>query len=274
MGSLLIEKGMVSGEVPELWNIERASDIQDIHLAYLNSGADAVLTNTFGATPLRLSESNIKDLTEEIVSNAVINARKATNSNQFVIGDIGPTGLFLPPMGKTSEQELFDSFKIQAHYLLKAGVDAILIETMSDLREVTTAIEAVRSLDSSIMVIASMTFDLKKKGFFTIMGNTPSSSFLALEKAGADIVGANCTLNSAQMVQLCRETIGSTNLPLIFQPNAGQPEIQNEEVVYPETPTEFANNLKLMIDLGANIVGGCCGSSPKHIQETSKLIRG
>ncbi|MCE7734200.1 MAG: methionine synthase I, cobalamin-binding domain-containing protein [Candidatus Heimdallarchaeota archaeon] len=273
MGSLLIAKGMVSGDVPELWNVERASDVQEIHLSYLNNGADAVLTNTFGGTPLRLNESNIKERTKELVSNAVVNARIATNSNQFVIGDIGPTGLFLPPMGKITEHGLFESFKIQATHLINESVDAILIETMSDLREAIAAVKAVRTIDQNVMIIASMTFDLKKKGFFTIMGNNPSSSFSTLEGAGADIVGANCTLDSAQMVQLCKETIGSTNLPLIFQPNAGQPKIHNGEVIYPETPKEFAENLKQMVDLGASIVGGCCGSSPEHIHEASELIK-
>lgn len=272
MGSLLIQKGMKSGDIPELWNIEHASDICDIHQKYLKSGADAILTNSFGGTPLRLKESNLEDRTEDLISHAVKNARRAVQNNQFVIGDIGPTGLFLPPMGKISERELFESYKIQANYLISEGVDAILIETMSDLREAIQAVKAVRFIDKNIIIIASMTFDQKKKGFFTIMGNTPSSCFIALEEAGANIIGANCTLNSAQMVQLCRETVGSTNLPLIFQPNAGQPEIQNGKVVYPETPSEFADNLKKMIDLGAKIVGGCCGSGPEHISEVRKLI--
>lgn len=273
MGSLLIDKGMKSGEVPELWNTGRANDISDIHKNYLKSGANAVLTNSFGGTPLRLNESNLHDRTKELISNAVKNAKDSVQTNQYVIGDIGPTGFFLPPMGKISEQEMFESFREQAKYLINEGVDAVLIETMSDLREAVQAIKAVRAIDENVIIITSMTFDLKKRGFFTLMGDKIATSFAALEAAGADIVGANCTLNSDQMVQLCKEAVKSTSLPLIFQPNAGQPELQNGKVIYPESPKEFAQNLKLMIDMGASIVGGCCGSSPDHILEASKLIK-
>lgn len=273
MGSFLIAEGLQSGEIPELWNIENSEIITSIHKKYLDSGADAILTNTFGGSSLRLKEFGVEDRVEEIIINAVNNAKRATNGDKLIIGDIGPTGLFLPPVGNVQEADYFSSFQEQGQLLVNAGVDAILIETMSDLREAVQAVEAIRSFNDKIPIIATMTFDKKKKGYFTLMGNTPLESFRALEVAGANIVGANCTLNSADMVELVKEAVNLTQLPLLFQPNAGQPTVIQGQVVYPENPSEFAENITKIVNLGVKLVGGCCGTTPEHIYNMNLKLR-
>ncbi|MCY3410560.1 MAG: homocysteine S-methyltransferase family protein [Candidatus Heimdallarchaeota archaeon] len=267
MGSMLIARGMTTEDVPELWNIKRSTEVQEIHQNYAKAGADLILTNTFGASPLKLGEKGVENVSE-IISKAVENARSAS---RFVIGDIGPTGKFLSPMGTITEQELFDTFYTQAKLLIQSGVDGILIETMYDLREAIAAVQAVRAIDTNIPVMATMTFDRKKRGFFTIMGNTPEQCFSQLADEGASVVGANCTLSSEDMVELARISRDLTDLPLIFQANAGQPEIRGGEVMYPESPEVFANNMIEILEV-ADIIGGCCGTDYRHINKIKELM--
>lgn len=267
MGSMLIAKGMKMGDVPELWNINHQKDIIEIHQNYTNAGADAALTNTFGGSPIKLAEKGIENV-GEIISNAVANAK---NASEMVIGDIGPTGKFLPPMGKMSEEKLFETFQVQAKHLINEGVDAILIETMYDLREALAAIKAVRSVDNQITIMATMTFDKKKRGFFTIMGDQPQMCYDKLAEMGANIVGANCTLDSDDMLELARVSRELTDLPLLFQANAGQPEVRDGKVHYPQKMEHYAKN---MVDiLGyADLIGGCCGTTPEYIKKIKELM--
>ncbi len=268
MGSILISKGMKMEDVPELWNIKRKEDIIQIHQDYIDAGADLVLTNTFGGSPMKLSEKGLENIAE-IISSAVYNARKAS---EIVVGDIGPTGKFLAPMGKITEEELFVTFQLQAKYLIDAGVDVILIETMYDLREALAAVNAVRSLNIQIPVMATMTFDKKKRGFFTIMGDKPEKCYEELEKAGADIVGANCTLDSDDMLELAKISRTLTSLPLLFQANAGQPEMLDGKVHYAQTPDHYAKNMISILEY-ADIIGGCCGTTPAHIRKIREMMK-
>jgi methionine synthase I (cobalamin-dependent) len=272
MGSLLIDAGMKADEIPELWNIEHRDVIKDIQKGYFEAGADVILTNTFGGSGLKLMSKGFEDRVEEINNAAVSIAKSICPKDKYVAGDIGPTGLFLPPVGKCTEELYYKSFKNQAKALINSGVDLIVIETMYDLREATQAIRAVREINKGMPIIATMTFEKRKKGFFTIMGDTPNKAFKRLEEAGANVVGVNCTLNSNDMIELCKEVRNSTSLPLLFQPNAGQPEIVNENVVYPQTPTEFANDLKTLVTLGADMVGGCCGTTPEFIKKAYNTL--
>lgn len=267
MGSMLIAKGMKAGEVPELWNINRKDDIIEIHKNYIDAGADMILTNTFGGSPLKLAKNNIENILE-ITEQAVDNAKKAS---KFVIGDIGPTGEMIKPMGNITEEELYKTFQSQAELLITSGVNAILIETMYDLREAIAAVNAVRSVSENITIMATMTFDRKKRGFFTLMGDTPIRCYHELKEAGVDIVGANCTLDSDDMLELAIISRDLTDLPLLFQANAGQPQFVDGDVLYPQTPDHYAIKMVEILQY-ADIIGGCCGTTPEHIRKIRELM--
>lgn len=273
MGSMLIDAGMKPDECPELWNVDKSSIIKEVHQRYFDAGADVVLTNTFGGTEIKLGTKGLEKRAEELNKAAVRNARSICKANQYVAGDVGPTGKFLPPVGDITEGELYQSFSRQAGVLLQGGVDIIVIETMYDLREALQAVKAVRDISSSIPLVTTMTFEKKKRGFFTLMGDTPEKCFSALESSGVNIVGANCTLEARDMVELCKLVRDKTPLPLIFQPNAGQPDVIDAQVAYPQTPKEFARDIDQLVESGASVVGGCCGTTPAFIKEAWEVLR-
>lgn len=274
MGSQLIAQGLELGQTPELWNVDHPDRIQAIHASYFEAGADVVLTNTFGGTSVKLGEKKLGDRAEELNRQAVANARSACPPNGYVAGDIGPTGQFLPPVGKTTEEELYATYYGQAGVLLQAGVDLIVVETMYDLREATQAVRAVRDLDPAIPLIATMTFDHKKRGFFTIMGDRPALCFETLTQLGADVVGANCTLDSRDMVAFV-ESLGSLveDYILCLQPNAGQPKVVGGVTSYSQEPAVFAEDLATIVQAGVRVVGGCCGTNPDFISQAATKIR-
>ncbi|KPJ62344.1 hypothetical protein AMJ44_15710 [candidate division WOR-1 bacterium DG_54_3] len=275
MGSTLISLGLPEGECPESWNLTHPEVISDIHQKYLEAGADVIQTNTFGANRLRLASFGYNNRVEEINIRAVEIAKKVCPKDKFVAGDIGPCGDFLEPMGKFSIEELEKSFLEQAKALAppKGGVDFFSIETMCDLREAMIATEAIKTV-SDLPIFVSMTFDKKPKGYFTIMGNTISECATNLKKAGADVIGANCTLGSAEMIGLVEELRKGTDLPIIIQPNAGKPELIGGKLVYRQDPESFAEDIRKTVNAGANFVGGCCGTTHEFIREIHKRLFG
>jgi methionine synthase I (cobalamin-dependent) len=160
---------------------------------------------------------------------------------------------------------------LQAEYLISSGVDAILIETMYDLREAIAAVKAVRSVSDDITIMATMTFDKKKRGFFTIMGDIPSKCYHELKNSGADVVGANCTLDSDDMLELAILSRDLIDLQLLFQANAGQPQFVDGNVLYPQTPEHYANKMIEILQF-ADIIGGCCGTTPEYIKKIRELM--
>jgi 5-methyltetrahydrofolate--homocysteine methyltransferase len=224
---------------------------------------------------LRLASFGYNDKVEEINIRAVEIAKKVRPEDKYVAGDIGPCGGFLKPMGKFSIEELEKSFLEQAKALAppKGGVDFFSIETMCDLREALAAIKAVKTA-SDLPIFVSMTFDKKPRGYFTMMGNTISECATELKKAGADVIGANCTLGSAEMIGLVEKLRKSTDLPIIIQPNAGKPELICGELVYHQDPESFAEDIRKIVNAGANFVGGCCGTTHEFIREIYKRLLG
>ena len=275
MGSTLISLGLPEGECPESWNLTHPEVISDIHQKYLEAGADVIQTNTFGANRLRLASFGYNNRVEEINIRAVEIAKKVCPKDKFVAGDIGPCGDFLEPMGKFSIEELEKSFLEQAKALAppKGGVDFFSIETMCDLREAMIAIEVIKTV-SDLPIFVSMTFDKKPKGYFTLMGNTISECATKLKKAGADVIGANCTLGSAEMIGLVEELRKGTDLPIIIQPNAGKPELIGGKLVYRQDPESFAEDIRKTVNAGANFVGGCCGTTHEFIRVIHKRLFG
>jgi 5-methyltetrahydrofolate--homocysteine methyltransferase len=271
MGSMLIDAGLKIGAPPEEWNRSRPQVIRGIHTAYLEAGAQVIETNTFGCVPSRMTGFGLGESLAELNNAAVRLAREAVDSlaeaggERFVALSIGPTGKMLPPVGGATEAEIRADYEGQIGCLTEP-VDLILIETIFDLKEGLIALEAARKL-SEVPVAVTMTFNKNPRGFFTIMGNAAADSMRELERAGADIIGANCTLASREMVELAAVLRESTSLPLLCQPNAGSPTVRNGRPVYEQTAAEFAADAVRLYETGVNAVGGCCGTTPEFIRE-------
>lgn len=271
MGTQLIERGLQKGQCPELWNLERSDHIRKIHKNYLDAGADIIITNTFGGTSPKLAKFDLQDKMEEINRAGVEIAKSVCPENRYVAGDMGPVGLFLPPVGKASEEDFFNAYKEQARVLKEAGADLLIIETQYDIREAVQAVKAAKT--TGLPVFAAMTFEKKKRGYFTIMGNRPEECMKALAVAGADVVGANCSLECDEYLELTGLMKKASPVPILVQPNAGQPEMVNGKPTYRQTPEQFALRLKPLIEAGADIVGSCCGSTPEFTREIRLIIK-
>ncbi|MEE9379401.1 MAG: homocysteine S-methyltransferase family protein [Candidatus Lokiarchaeia archaeon] len=269
-GSELIKRGLKSGKIPDILNIEQPGVISDIHESYYNAGSDMCQTNTFGSTPLNLSHYNLEGRIEEIIEKALENITKVRPSERLIVGDIGPSGEFRPPVGNASSDQWYSSFLTQVK-LLEVGVDLWHIETISDLEEILAAIKAVREV-SKKPIIASITYKRTKRGFFTIMGDSLETCVRALNNEDVDVIGANCTLGSHDMVDLLKNAIDFADKPLSVKPNAGQPVIKGDQTYYEQPIEDFANDIKEMIELGAKIVGGCCGTSPQTLSAIREII--
>ena len=272
MGSELIARGLMSGEAPERWNLQRAADVAAVHRAYFEAGADVVHTNTFGGTPIRLAKAGLADSLAEVNRSAVELALDVRPAGCFLAGDLGPCGEMLAPIGKIGEEEVERSFELQAAALAEAGVDLLHVETMYDLREALAAVRGIRKA-CSLPLIVSMTYRSTKRGFFTEMGNAVSACVEQLAGAGVDAIGTNCSLEGPAMAELAGEMRGLTSLPLVFQPNAGKPELKQAEVVYDCTPEDFCASIEAIVDAGANGVGGCCGTTPAHIALIAEKLK-
>ncbi|MFP4498586.1 MAG: homocysteine S-methyltransferase family protein [Vulcanimicrobiota bacterium] len=271
MGTQLIAQGLRKGECPERWNMDRPGDLKQIHSAYFNAGADVVTTNTFGGTPAKLSNYKLEEKMELINKRAVELAKSVCPSEGYVAGDMGPTGYFLPPVGKAAKEDFTRNFKAQAGVLAEAGVDFLIIETQYDINEGLAALEAARA--TGLPVFITFTFEKKKRGFFTIMGNRVSQVMKELEKNGADVVGANCSLESRDYEELVQEIKESTDLPVLVQPNAGQPIMNADKVTYGETPQNFMKHISKLVKMGVNAVGACCGTTPDYTRVLAKELK-
>jgi 5-methyltetrahydrofolate--homocysteine methyltransferase len=271
MGSEIFKRGITPGKLPDTLNIEKPDLIYEIHKAYYNVGADMCQSNTFGASFLNLQIYKIESQIKEINERALENIKRACPPNRLIVADIGPSGEFRPPVGKATSDQWVSSFTKQAHFLEK-GVDLWHIETISDIEEMSAAIEAVRSI-SKKPIISSMTYKKTKRGFFTIMGDSLEKCVRIQEKAEVDVIGANCTLGSDEMVNLVEELTNLTEKPISAKPNAGQPRIDANKIAHYDQPIkEFVRDIHKIIELGAKVVGGCCGTSPDTIGEMRKVI--
>ena len=272
MGSMLIDQGLQGGQAPELWNLIHPDRIQKIHRAYFEAGADIASANTFGASASKLAQMGVTQSMEDINRAGVRLARQASSEGQYVAADFGALGEMLAPMGALSESDATAEFTRQAAVLEDEGVDLFIIETIFDLKLAICALEAIQSV-SEKPIICSMTFQQTPKGFFTIVGNSPEQSMTRLVEAGAWVVGANCSLGSGAMADLAARIRKSVDVPMIIQPNAGMPErTPDGNVIYPESEAVFAHNIKKIKELGVEIVGGCCGTTPAYIQRIKEIL--
>ncbi|MEE9409807.1 MAG: homocysteine S-methyltransferase family protein [Candidatus Heimdallarchaeota archaeon] len=271
MGSLLISQGLPAGIPPEIWNITNPDNIKRIHKEYFDAGSDVVLTNTFGGSRLKLVAYKQGNSIEEYNRKAVELAREVCSKEGYIAGDIGPSGAFLPPVGQATIEGFEENFAEQSQILSDAEVDLLFIETMVDLKEAETAVKAAKRV-SNLPIFASITYQKTKKGYYTIMGDSVEQCVNVLERAGADAIGANCTIGSDDMIDLIPQIKQFTQLPIISKPNAGKPQLIQGETVYQASPKEFADDILQMVKSGSCIVGGCCGSNPEFIKEIKQLV--
>lgn len=271
MGTMLMGAGLKAGESPELWNLEKSEMITTIHRRYYDAGADVVHTNTFGGNPVKLADKGLSDRMETINVAAAQLAREACPDGKLVAGDLGPTGKLIKPLGDLALEEAEDAFFNQVQALLKGGVDLISIETMFSLEEALAALRAAKRL-GNVPVIAALTFNRTKKGFFTVMGEGVPQVVSALEEGGADVVGTNCTLGSKDMIDLTAEIRATTTKPLLVQPNAGKPVTRKGVTSYLQSPMEFAEHGKRIRNAGADMIGGCCGTDHEFIGALARTL--
>jgi len=272
LGTLLMQHGLKHGDPPETFNLNRPQVLEEIASLYLDAGAEIITTNTFGASRLRLQQFSLEGQVDAINRRAVEAVRRAVGRKAYVSGSVGPTARLIQPLGETEPEEILSCFQQQIAALLAAGADMICIETMTDLREATLAIQAVRSLDARIPTMATMTFGKTPRGYFTVMGISVESASMELEEAGADIIGSNCGVGMDAMIGIAREFKRHTLLPVAVQSNAGLPVETDSGIEYPESADYFASKAAELLDLGVQIIGGCCGSGPEHIRAIRKLM--
>lgn len=271
-GTMLISEGLPPGHCLERLNLDSPERLEGLARSYVDAGSQIIQTNTFGGSPLKLALYGLDNQTEEINAAAVRIARRAAGDRVYVSGSCGPSGRLLEPYGDTNPKEVRDSFTRQIAAWVGAGVDIICIETMTDLSEASLAIAAARSVAPTTPIFASMTFDLTPRGFFTIMGVSVEQAAAGLAQAGADVVGSNCGNGMENMIRIAAEFRKHTTLPLLIQPNAGLPTMVDGRPVYSETPTQMADGYRQLLDLGVQVLGGCCGTTPAHIAALRQVV--
>jgi methionine synthase I (cobalamin-dependent) len=276
-GTMLQAAGLPRGCAPERWNLENPHAIIDLHRKYIDSGADIILTNTFGGTPIRLERDRLADKAYEINRTAAELAAQASQGKALVLGDIGPTGQLMKPYGPLQAEAAVEAFAVQASGLAEGGVDAIIIETMSDLKEVFAAIEGVKKA-CDLPILVSLSFDTNGH---TMMGVKPGTAAEEIWAAGVDAVGANCgrtLVENLAAVEAMREQVPEA--VLLAKPNAGLPRMETSssgelsltDLIYDVTPEIMAEYAVRFAEAGVKIFGGCCGSSPEHICAVADVL--
>lgn len=261
-GSQLQELGMKAGEIPEYYNIEHPKIIIDIHHRYLKAGADFITTNTFGANPLKLEQH--KYSYQEVILAAIQNAKEAKKikPDAYIALDIGPIGKLMEPMGTLTFDEVYQSVK-QMVELVKEDIDVVLFETMTDIYELKASILAVKEC-SDLPVFATMTFETNGR---SLSGCDPLTMVNVLEGLKVDALGINCSLGPNEMAPIIENILESTSFPVMIQPNAGLPLLEDGQTVYPMKADEFIEAIVPLVKKGIAIVGGCCGTTPEFIQK-------
>ena len=266
MGTMLQDLGNNEGGAPELWNVEHADVVEGVLEGYASSGSRLLTTNTFGGTSARLQMHGLEDRVEELNEAAAQLARRVADRHPgtFVLGDIGPSGELMEPMGDLTIDSAAEMFGEQIRGLVAGGVDGILIETMSDLSEVEAAVLAARKEAPGLPVLATLSFDTNLR---TMMGVSPAMAVQAMSEMGIDVVGANCGrgLDEMRIIAAQLAEAGAGRVRLMVQSNAGLPKLQGDTFIFDGTPEEMAAYAVEMRDLGFAVIGACCGSSPAHI---------
>lgn len=266
MGTMLQDLGNSEGGAPELWNVEHVDVVEGVLEGYASSGSRLLTTNTFGGTRARLQMHGLEDRVEELNQAAAALARRVADRHPgvFVLGDIGPSGELMEPMGDLTIDSAAEMFAEQIRGLVAGGVDGILIETMSDLSEVEAAVTAARKEAPGLPVFATLSFDTNLR---TMMGVSPAMAVQSMSDLGVDVIGANCGrgLDEMRIIAGQLAEAGAGRVRLMVQSNAGLPKLQGDSFVFDGTPEEMAAYAVEMRDQGFVVIGACCGSTPDHI---------
>jgi 5-methyltetrahydrofolate--homocysteine methyltransferase len=274
-GTELQHRGLEPGGCGECWNVDRPDAVRSIHRAYADAGAEVLLTNTFGGSRIALDRHGAGDRVAELNRAAARLARELAGGDRWVLGDMGPIGGFLEPLGEHTVAEVETAFREQAEALIEGGADGVLIETMTALDELSAAIRAAREAGAPF-VIASLAFDATRVGPRTMMGVSPEEAAAAAVEEGADALGANCGSGLdlggyADIIRRYRSAV--PDLPLLCRPNAGTPRRVGSEIVYDLGPEAMAAGAGGLVEAGVRVLGGCCGTSPEHIARLAALGR-
>ncbi len=265
MGTLLQVKGLPPSHPPVLCSVEHPDQVQRLHEAYIEAGADIIFTNTFGASRLRLEPHGWGDRVAELNRAAVRLAREAAQDRALVAGDIGPCGPAASTFRQLSRERAFSIFTEQVEALASAGVDLLAIETIADLKEMDVAVAAARSVAPALPILGSLTFDKDGK---LRSGESPALAARALETMGVEIAGANCSFGFRSLIPICEEMATATALPLALKPSAGVPPEP------PASPEEAADYARRLVEAGATLVGGCCGVGPAMLRAIARAVKG
>lgn len=269
-GSNLMAKGMPMGVCPEDWIYHHKEAIVSLQKAYVEAGTQILYAPTFTANRIKLAEYDMEDRLEELNRAMVRYSREAAGDRAFVAGDLTMTGRQLYPVGDLMFEDLVDVYKEQVRAILNEGVDLFVIETMMSLQECRAALLAVKET-CDLPVMISLTYNEDGR---TLYGTSPEIAMVVLEHMGADIVGVNCSTGPLAMIPLVKAMLPYADVPIMVKPNAGMPELENGETVYKMTPEEFADACEQLVDAGASVVGGCCGTRPDHIKALADRMRG
>jgi 5-methyltetrahydrofolate--homocysteine methyltransferase len=274
MGTFLHAKGLQGGECPESWCISHPKAVEEIAEAYVTAGSDLVETNSFGASSFKLKSYGLADKVHEINRAAAKLAKNIIGDKGYVAASVGPTGhIVIEEGGDTTAEQLYEAFKAQVVALAEGGADAICVETMSSVVEAEQAIKATKE-NTNLPVICTFAFEPGIKGFRTMMGVKPERAAKAAAAAGADVVGANCGMGISNMIEITRQMRAAVpNVPILIHANAGPPVMENGKTVFKETPELMASFVPELVQAGANIIGGCCGTTPAHITAVAKAAR-
>jgi len=264
MGTMVQRAGLKAGQPPEIYNMLQPDTIISIHRAYLEAGADVITTNTFGANEYKLKNTGYT--VEQVVEKAVSLAREAAD-DKWVALDVGPMGQLMAPSGTLTFEEAYQAVARQVKVGADSGADLVIIETLADIYEAKAAVLAVKE-NCSLPVFCTLTFD---KSGRTLMGTDPLTAITILEGLGVDALGVNCSLGPKDLMPIIEEFLKYSHVPVMAQPNAGLPRLENGKTVFDTMPEEFAEYVKEMVNRGVRIIGGCCGTSPEFIRAVRRV---